>query len=939
MREEPQGRSTLDQLDFALTELLGESVPPPPAPPARFWTEDQVIRFRERDYRILARLGSGGVGTAFKVVEIDRFTKEDLGTYVAKVAHDGTTGGRVLRAYSLVRSHLRHTALSTIFEVAREWQENQFIALMTWVSGAPLSDFIGVFPLLAEEQQEPSSEALSLRWLRVICEALDVLHRNGLVHGDVSPRNLILSSGDLVLTDYDFVGKIGEPLSAPGTVIYCSTSYQERRPASPCDDLYALAATFFHVLFEREPFRYGHELDKRRGLNWEGVQRDEYPTLAAFLDKATHSDVRLRFANVAEALQALARPLPAKPAAVAAVPNYATPAQALMPAEQVTLPVVQPQLSEQRVPWLLSVLQSYPGSRWGNRETRGLDTDFAAQTYVETPLEEMLLRDIRQRRVRLVILCGNAGDGKTALLQHLAARLGLGRHESSERILEGRTDDQLLIRMNLDGSASWQGRSADEILDEFLAPFHDGPPENDIVHLLAINDGRLLEWIEGVEHRRGTGETPLTAALYQLVQREAASQESHIRFISLNQRSLVGGLTADYERIDTVFLERLVDHLYGGEEAAAIWSPCQSCSAMDRCEVFRAARLFGPETLPVLDEREVRHRSRQRLFEALQTVHLRGETHITVRELRAALVYVLFGIHFCDDYHAASETGAVAYWDRAFWVDSPARQGEVLAELARFDPALEAHPQIDRYLVSRPAADGSKTAPHYPQLRLESARRRAFFEWTRTDGEQVAGDPDALDLARGRHVRLFRQLALNHDLEARAGVCEGLCAGISRLEDLPPQALDRPGVVPLRITPRTPTETAFWVEKPLASFRLEADLPSSVEGLERLHRHAFLIYRYWNGSEERLRLGADLFHLLLELAEGYQLGDVSTDDTFAHLSIFVQRLVREDERELLAWNPIQDEALYRISPNMVQTPEGSQQRMLIAPVASSGAQR
>jgi hypothetical protein len=159
------------------------------------------------------------------------------------------------------------------------------------------------------------------------------------------------------------------------------------------------------------------------------------------------------------------------------------------------------------------------------------------------------------------------------------------------------------------------------------------------------------------------------------------------------------------------------------------------------------------------------------------------------------------------------------------------------------------------------------------------------------------------------------------------------------LEDLPPQALDRPGVVPLRITPRTPTETAFWVEKPLASFRLEADLPSSVEGLERLHRHAFLVYRYWNGSEERLRLGADLFHLLLELADGYQLGDVSTDDTFAHLSIFVQRLVREDERELLAWNPIQDEALYRISANMVETPEGSQQRMLIAPVASPGAQK
>jgi hypothetical protein len=111
-----------------------------------------------------------------------------------------------------------------------------------------------------------------------------------------------------------------------------------------------------------------------------------------------------------------------------------------------------------------------------------------------------------------------------------------------------------------------------------------------------------------------------------------------------------------------------------------------------------------------------------------------------------------------------------------------------------------------------------------------------------------------------------------------------------------------------------------------------------VDGVERLHRHASLVFRYRNGTEERLRLGADLFHLLLELADGYQLGDVSTDDTFAHLSIFVQRLVREDERELLAWNPMQDDTLYRLSASVVQKIGGPQQYMTIAPVASSGAQ-
>lgn len=933
LAEQPDDRATIESLDLALGEILGDVVPPPPAPPARFWTEDQVVHFRGNDYRIVSRLGFGGVGTTFKVVHVDRSTGEELGTYVGKVAHNGSTGKRVLRAYKLVRSYLRHSALSAIFEVAEDWDENQFSALMTWVSGVPLSEFIGVFPLLAEERQESSSEALAVRWLRAICEALGVLHRNGLVHGDVSPRNLIVSGSDLVLTDYDFVTKLGEPLAAPGTALYCSPSHQEGRGASPGDDLYALAATFFHVMFEREPFRHGENLDKRRGLNWDGIAREEFPTLAAWFDRATHPDAGKRFTSATEALHALSGT--ARAATTAMTETAAIPVEPPPSLEPSSAATASPQSREERVHWLLSLLQSYPGSRWGNRETRGLDTEFAADTYVKTPLEETLICDIRERRARLVILCGNAGDGKTALLQHLARRLGLGQRQSSERVLEGRLDDGLLVRMNLDGSASWQGRSADEILDEFLAPFQDGSPAEDIVHLLAINDGRLLEWIEGVEGRKG-GETPLTGALYKLVQGEPASQGSHIRFVDLNQRSLVGGIDTSQGRIDTTFLDRLVDQLYGGTAAPTIWAPCQSCAAQRRCEVFRATQLFAPSHLPTRESREVQERARHRLFEALQAVHLRGETHITMRELRATLVYVLFGTHYCDDYHAGQQD-AVPYWDRAFSPLSPSRQGEVLAELARFDPALEAHPQIDRYLRSRPAAESPKAPPRYPELALESARRRAFFEWSRSHSEEIAGDPDALDLARGRHLRTFRDLALETDPQARTHLCERLCAGISRLEDLPPQALDCTGVVPLRVTPRTPTETAFWVEKPLAAFRLEVDLPPAVEGIERLHRQVFLVYRYRSGAEERLRLGADLFHLLLELADGYQLGDVSSDDTFAHLSIFVQRLTRENERELLAWNPMQDETIYRIQAVIDRGSDGPQQRLVISPWAAQGA--
>ncbi len=92
--------------------------------------------------------------------------------------------------------------------------------------------------------------------------------------------------------------------------------------------------------------------------------------------------------------------------------------------------------------------------------------------------------------------------------------------------------------------------------------------------------------------------------------------------------------------------------------------------------------------------------------------------------------------------------------------------------------------------------------------------------------EQAANDRNALDLARGQHLRLFRNLLplcglhMNKLVFVQDSVGASRALKICRLK----HSTVLPDVVPLRITPRTPTETAFWIEKPLDSFRLEADL-------------------------------------------------------------------------------------------------------------------
>src|SRR5262249_51802820 len=131
-----------------------------------------------------------------------------------------------------------------------------------------------------------------------------------------------------------------------------------------------------------------------------------------------------------------------------------------------------PQLTPNIVPWLRNLLSAYPGSRHGNRETRGLDSEFALATYVKTRLDDVLLEEIESGRVNLVILFGNAGDGKTAFLQHLAQRLGMGHIRSSRRVWEANLANGRRLKVNLDGSAAWRGKGANELLDDLFRPFH-----------------------------------------------------------------------------------------------------------------------------------------------------------------------------------------------------------------------------------------------------------------------------------------------------------------------------------------------------------------------------------------------------------------------------------------------------------------------------------
>jgi len=444
----------------------------------------------------------------------------------------------------------------------------------------------------------------------------------------------------------------------------------------------------------------------------------------------------------------------------------------------------------------------------------------------------------------------------------------------------------------MDASAAWNGRPAVELLDEFLQPFHTENPPDDITHLIAINDGPLSAWLdEQKQESHLTQQIELALGL-----RDDVDRDPRLLFVDLNTRSLVGSIDRELGAIKTEFLEHLLKNMVADDGSR--WTPCETCTAKERCQAWNSVKtLRDPSLGPLV---------RRRLARLLQAVHHRGEIHITARSLRSALIFGFFGTSECEDLHRNIAFEPRLYYDHFFEHSLENRQGDLLAELQSLDPALGSHPNVDRALLLEESPRQEE-----PRLHLRSMRRRCYFEWSEEQLNSYRATLDAVGLHKCCHLGDFASV-WSLDEEMNRKLCASLCQGIARLEDLPEKAFNDSSLVPLKIAQRTPTETAFWVSKSLGKFELRVRLPNKENFVEILHTQLELTYSMSSGHLEKLSIGAELFELLMNISEGLQISDTLSDDVFANLAIFKQRLAQEDDRVLFAWSPV-TQSVYRVS--------------------------
>lgn len=134
--------------------------------------------------------------------------------------------------------------------VDRNREEDPLFLVYDFQSGKDLSKRIEDTPFELEE---------ALETIRPICDALQACHEFGLVHGDVKPRNVLLTASGPKLIDFGIAKGIGERLKDKdillGTPEYISP---EQAPGSaiwlPQGDVYSLGITLFEMLSGRPPY-------------------------------------------------------------------------------------------------------------------------------------------------------------------------------------------------------------------------------------------------------------------------------------------------------------------------------------------------------------------------------------------------------------------------------------------------------------------------------------------------------------------------------------------------------------------------------------------------------------------------------------------------------------------------------------------------------------
>jgi serine/threonine protein kinase len=291
-------------------------------------------------YRILERIGSGGMGVVFKAEDTRLRRTVALKFLPPSMAGDERAVARLGRE-ARTASSLNHPNICTIYDVG-EAEGRPFIA-MEFLDGEPLNVAIGHKPM-----ETPRLLDLAIQ----IADALDAAHAHGIVHRDVKPANIFITRrGHVKVLDFGIARPgpesgasqitvdpdaetllVTQPGTVTGTLAYMSPEQALSKPVDARSDLFSLGL----VLYEMATGRQGFDGQTPAAVYDAVLNRDtpsaraSNPALPAAFDdivsRATEKDPELRYQTASDLradLQRLKRNLETQRLSGAALANTA----------------------------------------------------------------------------------------------------------------------------------------------------------------------------------------------------------------------------------------------------------------------------------------------------------------------------------------------------------------------------------------------------------------------------------------------------------------------------------------------------------------------------------------------------------------------------------------------------------------------------------------